>query len=198
MYGSDLTRVLTEPFWHVRNADMAWYALPRELSLSPNGKLLQHPVREAVKLRQQHSTFPALADGAQVEITARCERPKTGSWPASGLLAVKTLQATGQALTLGYEFGAGAAIRGFADVPASLSVLGARKDVTPNLFLDVVADAELELRVFVDGHMAETFFGGHAVITTITSNTLPSAVLGSAFVNSARLNCSVSSWKLAL
>jgi hypothetical protein len=46
--------------------------------------------------------------------------------------------------------------------------------------------------------MAETFFGGHAVITTISSNTLPSASVGSAFVNTAGLNCSVTSWTLAL
>ena len=85
-------------------------------------------------------------------------------------------------------------ISGFAEVPASLSVLGARKDLTPPL----AAAAALELRVFVDGHMAETFYGGHAVITTITSNTVPSAGVGSAFVNSAGLACNVSSWTLGL
>ena len=85
-------------------------------------------------------------------------------------------------------------ISGFAEVPASLSVLGARKDLTPPL----AAGAALELRVFVDGHMAETFYGGHAVITTITSNTVPSAGVGSAFVNSAGLDCNVSSWTLGL
>ena len=45
----------------------------------------------------------------QVEISARCERPAGGSWPTSGRLAVKTLQAAGQELTLGYEFGTGTA-----------------------------------------------------------------------------------------
>ena len=85
-------------------------------------------------------------------------------------------------------------ISGFAEVPASLSVLGARKDLTPPL----AAGVALELRVFVDGHMAETFYGGHAVITTITSNTVPSAGVGSAFVNSAGLDCNVSSWTLGL
>ena len=88
-------------------------------------------------------------------------------------------------------------INGFAEVPASLSVLGARKDVTPPL-PDLAAAAALELRVFVDGHMAESFYGGHAVITTITSNTVPSADTGSAFVNSAGLDCNVSSWTLGL
>ena len=131
---------------------MAWYALPRDLSLSPGGKLLQHPVQEAVALRKRQTAFPALARGSQVEVTARCERPAAGSWPTSGLLAVKTLHAVGQALTLGYEFGAAAAINGFADVPASLSVLGARKDVTPAL-PELAEAAGLELRVFVDGHM---------------------------------------------
>jgi len=46
---------------------MAWYALPRDLSLSPGGKLLQQPVQEAVILRKQQSTFPAMAPGSQVE-----------------------------------------------------------------------------------------------------------------------------------
>ena len=52
-------------------ADMAWYALPRELSLSPSGKLLQHPVQEAAKLRKQPSSFPALAHGSQVRTPDR-------------------------------------------------------------------------------------------------------------------------------
>ncbi len=174
---------------------MAWYALPRDLSLSPGGRLLQHPVQESIKLRKQLSAFPAMAPGAQVEVMARCERLDSGSWPTSGLLAVKTLQAAGQVLTVGFEFGA--TVAGFADVPASLSVLGARRDGTPPL-VELANATSLELRVFVDGHMVETFFGGHAVITTVTSNTVPSASLGSTFVNTARLSCNVSSWTLAL
>ena len=191
---------------------MAWYSLPRDLSLSPSGKLLQQPVREVEGLRKHQASFPALARGSQVEVTVRCRRPASG-WPTSGLVAVKTLQAVGQELTLGYEFTsdsyesgtqasapgatASASVNGFADVPASLSVLGARKDRTPPL-PGVVASASLELRVFVDGHMTETFFGGHSVITTVTSNTVPSANIGSAFVNTASLSCNVSSWTLAL
>lgn len=174
---------------------MAWYTLPRELRLSRGGKLLQHPVQEAVNLRKQLTAFPAMAPGSQVEVTARCARPASGVWPSSGLLAVKTLQTTGQALTLGFEFGA--TINGFADVPASLSVLGARRDLTPPL-IELAAATSLELRAFVDGHMAETFFSGHAVITTVTSNTVPSAKLGSTFVNTERLSCNVSSWTLGL
>eukprot|EP01043_Picozoa_sp_COSAG02_P068741 COSAG02_NODE_11523_length_1707_cov_1.277363_2_plen_180_part_00 len=179
---------------------MAWYALPRDLSLSPSGRLLQHPVQESVKLRKKQSKFPTLAPGAQVEVSARCERPTSGSWPSSGSLAVKTLQTAGQAVTMGFKFGGDSVnplINGFADVPASLSVLGARLDMTPDL-TELAAAASLELRVFVDGHMAETFFGGQAVITTVTSNIVPSAKLGSAFVNTAGLSCNVSSWTLGL
>lgn len=174
---------------------MAWYALPRDLSLSSSGKLLQHPVYESVKLRKQKSVFPTMAPGSQVEVTASCERPASGSWPTSGSLAVKTLQTTGQTLTVGFEFGA--TINGFADVPTSLSVLGARRDVTPPL-AELATATNLELRVFVDGHIAESFFGGHAVITTVTSNTVPSAKLDSTFVNTAQLSCNVSSWTLGL
>lgn len=179
---------------------MAWYALPRDLSLSPSGRLLQHPVQESVRLRKKVSSFPSMAPGSQVEVIAHCERPASGSWPTSGSLAVKTLQTTGQAITLGIKFGGNSTsplINGFADVPASLSVLGARQDMTPDL-TELVAAPSLELRVFVDGHMAETFFGGHAVITTVTSNTVPSAKLGSTFVNTAMLSCNVSSWTLGL
>ena len=173
---------------------MAWYALPRDLSLSPTGKLLQQPVREAIKLRKQQLPPPssssssspvALAGGSQVELLAHCKRPASG-WPASGILAFQTLKTTAQELTLGYEFSStgeaasATQINGFADVPAALSVLGARKDVTPPL-PDLMAGTSLELRVFVDGHMAESFYGGHSVITTITSNTVPSANVGSAF-----------------
>ena len=64
-----------------------------------------------------------------------------------------------QAITLGFDFVSSGVINGFADVPASLSVLGARRDVTPPL-PELAAATSLELRVFVDGHMAETFFGG--------------------------------------
>ena len=39
---------------------------------------------------------------------------------------------------------------------------------------------------------------GHAVITTITSNTVPSANIVSAFVNTAGLSCNVSSSTLEL
>eukprot|EP01052_Picozoa_sp_SAG31_P026803 SAG31_NODE_2456_length_5663_cov_8.660361_4_plen_181_part_00 len=180
---------------------MAWYSLPRELSLSATGKLLQHPVREAMNLRKTQSLAPTIAPGSQVEMMVICERPDSGSWPASGLLAVKTLETVGQALSLGYEFAVGAsgsvAINGFADVPASLSVLGARKDRTPPL-PDLATATALELRVFVDGHMTETFYGGYAVITTITSNTVPSANVGSALVNPLGLKCNMSSWTLAL
>jgi hypothetical protein len=64
-----------------------------------------------------------------------------------------------QAITLGFDFVSSGVINGFADVPPSLSVLGARRDVTPPL-PELAAATSLELRVFVDGHMAETFFGG--------------------------------------
>jgi hypothetical protein len=46
--------------------------------------------------------------------------------------------------------------------------------------------------------MVETFFGGHAVITTVTSNTVPSSRITSAVVNTAGLDCNVSSWTLSV
>ena len=47
--------------------------------------------------------------------------------------------------------------------------------------------------------MVETFFGGDAVITSITGNAVASASITSSLVNTAGLKgCNVSSWALAL
>ena len=57
----------------------------------------------------------------------------------------------------------------------------------------------IELRVFVDGNLVETFFhGGEAFLFTSTRNNVPSANVSSAFVNTAGLDCNVSSWVLGL
>ena len=57
----------------------------------------------------------------------------------------------------------------------------------------------IELRVFVDGNLVETFFqGGEAFHFTSTLNNVPSANVSSAFVNTAGLDCNVSSWVLGL
>ena len=188
---------------------LKWYSLPRDLSLSSTGKLLQHPVREAVMLRKKESIYPALALGSQIEVLVRCELPAAGV-PKAGVLALRTLLAAGtdQMVTVGYNF---SSMLGFADVPASLSNCGstdtrwsvqcngptARTDIAP-LPREFATASTLELRVFVDGHMLETFFGGHAVITTITGNTVSSSNITSSIVNSANLECNISSWTLAL
>ena len=144
---------------------MNWYVLPKELSLSSSG-LLQ---REALGLRKSSAKFPVLASGSQVEILVQCTIPEPA--PSAGVLAVRTLVAANQSVLSGYNFSARGTtgwVRGFADVPASLSTRGARTD---EVSLVAVSNAtSLDLRVFVDGHMVETFFGGHSVITTITSN----------------------------
>jgi hypothetical protein len=188
---------------------LRWYSLPRDLSLSSTGKLLQHPVREAVVLRKKESIYPALALGSQIEVLVRCELPAAGV-PKAGVLALRTLLAAGtdQRVTVGYNF---SSMLGFADVPASLSNCGstdtrwsvqcngptARTDTAP-LPREFVTASMLELRVFVDGHMLETFFGGHAVITTVTGNTVSSSNITSSIVNTANLECNISSWTLAL
>jgi hypothetical protein len=59
-------------------------------------------------------------------------------------------------------------------------------------------DGVLELRVFVDGMLVETFFGGQAFITTSTTNDVASANVTSSFLNTAGLACTVTSWELAL
>jgi sucrose-6-phosphate hydrolase SacC (GH32 family) len=175
-----------------------WYLLPKDLSLSSRGRLLQHPAREMIGLRKSSAKFPVLAAGSQVEILVQCAIPKPA--PSAGVLGVHTLVASNQSILSGYNFSAGGPddwVGGFADVPASLSTRGARTDRVSLPALSNVTT--LELRIFVDGHMVETFFGGHAVISTITSNAVSTEKISSSFVNTAGLKCSdISSWTLSL
>ena len=170
--------------------------LPKDLSISPEGKLLQVPAREMVGLRKTATMAPAIAKGGQVEILVQCEVPATGP-PRSGVLSVTTLLAAGkdQSVEVGYNFSAN---EGFASVSASLSTKGARTDKAPLPGLNATKGT-IELRVFVDGHIVETFFGGHAVISTITGNAAPSASITSSVQTPAGgLACNVSSWTLGL
>ena len=169
------------------------YLLPKELSMSSTGKLLQHPAKEMIGLRKTPAVAPALSAGSQIEVLVQCP---IESVPKAGVLSVRTLLASGkdQSVVVGYNFTAGT---GFAAISPSLSTRGARTDTAslPGLASTKI----LELRVFVDGHMVETFFGGDAVITSITGNTVPSASITSTLVNTAGLDgCNVSSWTLGL
>ena len=59
--------------------------------------------------------------------------------------------------------------------------------------------AMIELHVFVDGQLIETFLQGETSITTATSNVVGSDALSSSFVGRARLSsCNVTSWALSL
>lgn len=173
----------------------SWYLLPRDLSISSStGKLLQHPARELTGLRKQVVTFPAIARGAQIEVLVHCAVPR--ALPLSGVVAVETLLAQNQTgVQIGYNFSNRSAV-GFAHVSTNLSVLGARTDIVPVSLSS--GSSMFELRVFVDGHMAETFYNGDAVITTVTSNTVPSTNIFSRFLNTAACNCNVTSWVLGL
>ena len=114
---------------------------------------------------------------------------------ASQVLGVSTLQSPGQAVTVGYNFGSRT---GFASVPAVLSdAQPARVDSTPPL-TSLFQGETIELAVYVDGQLVETFFQGEATITTATSNQVASANLTTTFVNTAGLKCTVSSWALGL
>ena len=149
------------------------YLLPRELSLSNAAdtkplRLLQHPVRELEGLRRKAFRFPAIAHGSQAEILIQCGLPPAGV-PTAGVLGVRTMLAAGknQSVEVGYRFSA-KAVTAFASVSESLSVLGARTDESPLLPAVTASMKQLELHVFVDGHMIDSFFGGDAVITTVT------------------------------
>ena len=56
----------------------------------------------------------------------------------------------------------------------------------------------LDLHVFDDGQIIETFFNGEATITTAANNLLATELVSSSVVNTADLNCNVSSWILGL
>ena len=55
----------------------SWYVLPRDLSISSTGKLLQHPARELLGLRRQAATYPAIATGKQTN-QQNPKQPNTG------------------------------------------------------------------------------------------------------------------------
>ena len=108
-------------------------------------------------------------------------------------------------MQVGYRFGTPNGTVGFATVPPSLGHGMAghhlanfnRTDLAPVLGA-VVPGGTLELNLFVDGDRVETFFGGAATITSVTSNTVTNSSLHSSFVNTAGLDCAVSSWVLGL
>lgn len=177
------------------------YVLPRDLSLSPAGALLQHPAAELEGLRQGPAVEGAtIAAGGQVEVLILCTLPAAGP-PSSGVLGVETLQQQQQAagavaIQVGIDF---ASRTGFAFVPAPLGLFGntSRTDSTAPLQSALQGDT-LEIRVFVDGQMVETFFGGEASITTATSSAAASSNITSALINTASLACNVTSWVLSL
>jgi sucrose-6-phosphate hydrolase SacC (GH32 family) len=172
------------------------YVLPREMSLSSTGTLLQHPVKETEGLRKgAAATGPGLAAGGQIEVLVRCKLPTKPL--NSGILAVNTMQAPGQMVQVGYNFACsphGAC--GFATVPAILGHNGSRTDQAP--LQNAMQGDMVELHVFVDGQMIESFFNGETTITTNTNNMVGTSNLTSSFVNTAKLDCTVSSWVLGL
>jgi sucrose-6-phosphate hydrolase SacC (GH32 family) len=180
-----------------------WYVLPRELSLSTGGTLLQHPAVELQQLRTGAAITSTshLAAGGQVEVLVRCTLPTV--LPTEGILAIKTLQTMNgsQSVTVGYDFTHrnGSGVVGFASVPAVLGQWGntSRTDRTVTL-QSVRGGGTVELHVFVDNQVIETFFAGETTITTATSNAISTDALSSSFVNTANLSCSVTSWGLSL
>ena len=182
-----------------RQGDMSscngWYVLPRDLSISEAGTLLHHPAAEMQGLRQGPAVTDGVAAGGQVEILLQCRLP--AALPSSGVLGVSTLQAGGnQSVIVGVDFASRAA---FAAVPAVLGRFGntSRTDTSAPLQAALQGDS-LELRVFVDGQMIETFFGGEVSITTATSNLVASGLLTSSIVNDNALDCNASSWVVGL
>ena len=197
------TRRVLFGFGGWREPEMAscggWYVLPRELTLSPEGTLLQHPAVEMKKLRKGAAISgpDQLAAGGQIEVLVRCPLPATP--PSSGMLGVATLGTAShnQSVQVGYDFGTKT---GFATVAAGLGLSGntSRTDRTPILEHALRGDA-IELNVFVDGQRVETFFGGETTITTSTGNMVATEQLSSSFVNTAKLpGCNVTSWALVL
>ena len=75
------TRRVLFGFGGWREPEMAscggWYVLPRELTLSPEGTLLQHPAVEMKKLRKGAAISgpDQLAAGGQIEVLVRCPLP---------------------------------------------------------------------------------------------------------------------------
>ena len=67
------------------------------------------------------------------------------------------------------------------------------------LMLFRLQDGSFELRVFVDGHLVESFFNGAAVISSVTANQLPGDSLTSELVLTLpNAKCSTNSWAVGL
>ena len=128
---------------------------------SRSGTLQQHPAVELKGLRQGPAIQAppgAIANGAQIEVLVRCKLPASGV-PKAGVVGVTTLAHGSQVgVSVGYDF-SNQTHPGFATVPAGLSNgLGARTDRAP--LREALRGDTLELQVFVDGQIIETFFDG--------------------------------------
>ena len=137
------------------------YILPRELTISPNGTLQQHPVVELKGLRQGPAVQAPpgdIANGAQIEVLVQCKLP-AGGVPKAGVVGVTTLVHSSQVgVSVGYDF-SNQTHPGFATVPVGLgNGLGGRTDRAP--LREALQGNTLELQVFVDGQIIETFFNG--------------------------------------
>ena len=145
------------------------YILPRELTISPNGTLQQHPAVELKGLRQGPAIQAppgAIANGAQIEVLVRCKLPASGV-PKAGVVGVTTLAHGSQVgVSVGYDF-SNQTHPGF--VPAGLSNgLGARTDRAP--LREALRGDTLELQVFVDGQIIETFFDGKSTTCPLSKS----------------------------
>ena len=177
------------------------YVLPRELSLSPAGTLLQHPVKETELLRQGAVVQGPhkLAAGSQVEVLVECTVANATALPSSGFVGIFTLISAEEAgaVQVGYDFGSKT---GFASVPSNIGFNNtARTDRTPPL-LTALEGPKIKLHIFVDGQIIESFFNGETTITTATNSLVDTDAVTSSFMLSKGLglDCEVSSWVLGL
>ena len=171
-------------------------------SLVSESRLLQHPAREALGLRKSSAKFPVLASGSRGDPCAVHHPRACTERRCAGRSHTATHSQPVDHLKLQFQ-------------RERNDRLGARLRRRSSQSFDpwrangrgVAGRTEQRnqfgyLRVYVDGHMVETFFGKHSVITVPPSrvmNVVPTGKISSSFVSTAGLKCSnISSWTLSL
>ncbi len=134
--------------------------LPRELSLSPQGQVLQHPIAELATLRQEHYTItPCWLDAEQQQLH---QQANTIELELSWDCATSTAQRYGLRLGSGLELYIDS-----SEKRLILSRLSADKGLNSERSVAINTEQPLKLRIFIDHSSVEVFVNqGEACMTS--------------------------------
>lgn len=186
--------------------------LPRDITLAADGlgpRLQPIPETQSLRNTSSHMSYEstvrqtapgsslALVAGAQVSVSVVCRLPAQP--PASGRVAVQVLSTTDQKqyTEVGYDFAAEGLYTDHTHCCQAPNTVVQR---APTPRASLAADGLVNITVFVDGGLVESFLNGRVTITALVS---PDPAAGSpesrmnVFVSSAvGVDCSVQAWQL--